>query len=97
MATQRFFGNHIKRDALDPAGGSDKALVDHFIFQSQRFEDLGSLVALQRADAHLGHHFQHAFGDGFAVGGNDFVVVQGRGPSNHRAVLAKALRRPGRD
>ena len=35
VATQRFFGKHVERDALDAAGRSDKALVDDFVLQAQ--------------------------------------------------------------
>ena len=37
--------------------------------EADRFENLGALVALQRRDAHLGHHFEHALGDALAVRG----------------------------
>ncbi len=97
MSAQRFFGEHIKRHTLNAAGGTDEALVDDFVSEPDRFEDLRTFVTLQRADAHLGHHFQHAFGDTLAVSRDDLVVVQSPDPSSRRGGLATAIRRPGTD
>ena len=74
VAAQRFLGQHVEVDALDAAGGAGEAAVDHFVAQADRFEDLGALVALQRRDAHLGHHFEHALGDALAIGGHQIVI-----------------------
>ena len=46
-------------------------LNDVFI-QTDGFENLRSFITLQGRDAHLGHHFQHAFGHAFAVGRRRF-------------------------
>lgn len=44
----------------NPAGCPSKAQVNNFISQTQYFKYLGSFVAMQRADTHFGHNFQHA-------------------------------------
>ena len=74
VATKRFFGQHVERHALDPRRGAHETLVDDLVTQPQRLEDLGPLVRLQRADAHLGHHLQHALGDGLSIRRDDLVV-----------------------
>ena len=81
MPAQRFLGQHVEIDALDAAGRAGEAAVDHFVVQADRLEDLRALVALQRRDAHLGHHFEHALGDALAIGVHDLVVAVARAGS----------------
>ena len=56
--------------------------------EADRFEDLGTLVALQRRDAHLGHHLEHALGDALAIGVDEVVIFFGDG------IDQLAIRRP---
>ncbi len=75
MTSQQLSGQHIEAHALYATGRAGKATFNHFVSQAQSFENLRSLVGLQRRDAHLGHHLQHALGHALAVGGHDFFVV----------------------
>ena len=74
VPAQRFLGQHVEVDALNAAGGAGEAAVDHFVLQADGFEDLRALVALQRRDAHLGHHLEHALGHALAIRGDELVV-----------------------
>ena len=74
MPPQRFFGQHVEIDALNAAGRAGEAAVDHFVLEADGFEDLRTLVALQRRDAHLGHHLEHALGDALAIRVDQIVV-----------------------
>ena len=74
VTTDRFLTEDVEADAADPAGGSPEALVDDLVAQPDSLEDLGTLVALQRRDPHLGHHFEDALLRGFAVRGCDLIV-----------------------
>ena len=78
VTLQRVLRQPFETGALDPAGGAGEAAVDHFRGQSDRLEDLGALVALERRDAHLGHHLEHPLPDALAVAVDDGLVV-GRG------------------
>ena len=55
-----FFGDDVDADAADARGGAREVLVDERAVEPDRLEDLRAAVALQRRDAHLGHHFQDA-------------------------------------
>ncbi len=50
-----------------------------FVAKTDRFEDLGALVALQRGDADLRHHLEHPLGDAGAVLLHEFVIGRGDG------------------
>ncbi len=65
----------VESATLDSAVGSRKTLGDNFISKAQCFENLGTFIALKRADPHLGHHLQHALIDRLAIGLNDLGVV----------------------
>ena len=63
----------LKADPLDTRRGPCEVLVHQFLRQPERLEYLCALVALERRDAHLGHHFQDALLDGLCE-----VVLGGR-------------------
>ena len=67
--------NAIETESFNTGYRTGKTFVDHSFVDAERFKNLGALVALQRADAHLGHDFQYAFGDALAIRSNDLVVV----------------------
>mmetsp|Transcript_8066 Transcript_8066/g.12984 ORF Transcript_8066/g.12984 Transcript_8066/m.12984 type:complete len:253 (-) Transcript_8066:2436-3194(-) len=51
--------NGLERHTGDARGGALETQVHHFFSNTKRLENLGTLVAGQRADAHLGHHLKH--------------------------------------
>src|SRR5687767_14728580 len=75
VSAKRLFGEDVKGHALDAARCPGEAQLDDFVSQSQRFKNLRPLVALQGANAHLGHYLEHAFGNGFAIRSHDLVVI----------------------
>ena len=79
MAAERFLGKHIEIHALNAARGAGKTTSDDFVAKTDRLENLSTLVALQRGDAHLGHHFKHALGDALAIGIDQIVIFLGNG------------------
>ena len=50
----------VDADAADARRGPGEVLVDERLIEADRLEDLRAAVALQRRDAHLGHHLQDA-------------------------------------
>ncbi len=75
VSSEGFLGEDIEATALDAAAGSFEAAFDDIVLQSEGFEDLGTFVASQGADAHFGHDFEHPFGDRFAVLSDDLIFV----------------------
>ena len=71
VATLHLLGEDLQAHALHPAGGALEGAFDDIVRQSHRLEDLRALVGLQRGDAHLGHHLEHALGGALAVGVHD--------------------------
>ena len=65
MAIGSFAFDPFQTDAAYSRWGPGEILVDQFLVQAHRFEDLRAAVALHSGDAHLGHHFKHAFLVGF--------------------------------
>ena len=76
MAPKCFFGQYVKTATLDSAVGAGKATCDHFVFQTQGFENLSALVASKRANTHFRHDLEHAFGDRFAIPQHNLAVIQ---------------------
>ena len=62
-------------DAADSRGGLVEVAADECFIQPDRLENLGTPVALDRADAHLGHHLDDPFLDRFAISVDRLVVV----------------------
>ena len=56
----RIAGDIFQRDAAHPAHGPGEIPVDHLFRDPHRLEDLGSLVGLDRGDAHLGRDLHDA-------------------------------------
>jgi len=67
LAHLRFPGDDIDADAADAGGRPGEVLVHEVLAESERLEDLGSVVALDGADAHLRDDFEDALGDRLAV------------------------------
>ena len=44
-----------------------EGIIDHFLANSERFENLGSLIGIEDGYPHFGHDFEEAFFEGFAV------------------------------
>ncbi len=68
VAAHRLCGDFVKADAFDHRGGAGEVVVDELRVEADGIEDLRTAVGLERRDAHLGHHLQHALLDGFDVG-----------------------------
>jgi len=60
-------GDDVDADAADPRGRPGEALVNEVLIEPQRLEDLGAVVALDRADPHLGDDLDDPLGDRLAV------------------------------
>ena len=60
MPPDHFVGDDVDADAADARGRPREVLVDERLVEADGFEDLRAAVALQRRDAHLGHHLQDA-------------------------------------
>lgn len=67
MFHRGFPGEDAEADAFDARGGAGEVLVNEGAVESDGFEDLGSAVALEGGDAHLGEDLEEAFVDGFLV------------------------------
>ena len=67
LAHLHFAGDHVDADAADARGGPGEVLVDEVLIEAERLEDLGAVVALYGADAHLRDDLHDALGDGLAV------------------------------
>ena len=50
----------VEADAADARRGPGEVAVDELLLEADRLEDLRAAVALQRRDAHLRHHLEHA-------------------------------------
>ena len=75
VALPHFFGDLLQADAADLRRGRREVLVDERAIEADRFEDLRAAIALQRRDAHLRHHLQHALVERLDVA-LDRVVVR---------------------
>ncbi len=67
MTLQHFLRNDIDANTAHARRRPREVFVDEILTQADRFEDLGTVVALHRGDAHLGHHFDDALGSGLNV------------------------------
>ena len=77
-----------------------KHRLDDLVGESDGLEDLRALVGLQRGDAHLGHHLEHALGHTLAVSGDHGLVIRDAWSRSSRpfgAGLRQAPRKPGTD
>ena len=61
--------------ALDARVGAGEILVDEFLAQADRVEDLRAAIGLVGGDAHLGHHLQKPLVDRLDVALDDFLLV----------------------
>ena len=77
VASHRFLSECVEPHALHPTGSAGETAVDDFVLEAESLKNLRALVALQRADADLGHHLEHALGDRLAVLGDQFVILLG--------------------
>src|SRR5205823_4933727 len=55
--------DHVEPDALDARRGPGEVALDHLGVEADGLEDLRAPVALERRDAHLGHHLEDALVD----------------------------------
>eukprot|EP00123_Amoebidium_parasiticum_P018834 comp24298_c0_seq1/m.45560 comp24298_c0_seq1/g.45560 ORF comp24298_c0_seq1/g.45560 comp24298_c0_seq1/m.45560 type:complete len:1025 (+) comp24298_c0_seq1:2711-5785(+) len=86
VAGEGLHGQDLHVHTLDAACAVGKAAVNHIGAKTNGLEDLGALVGLQSADAHLGHHLAHAVVHGrLEVLGN--LIVRHRG---NEILLAQA-------
>ena len=67
VVVERLAGDLLEADAADPRRGLVEVAVDELLAQADRLEDLRPAVALDGADAHLGHHLDDPLLDRLAV------------------------------
>ena len=79
LAHLHFPGHDLDSDAADAGRRSGEVLVDEVLVEAEGFEDLGAVVALDGADAHLADDLDDAFGDCLAV----LLLGQLRGAGDH--------------
>jgi hypothetical protein len=77
VAPENLAGDDVDADAADPRRRPREVLIHECPIEADRFEDLRAAVALQRGDAHLGHHLQDA-------------LVQRMDVVDHRLVMGDA-------
>ncbi len=75
MVAEGLAGDFVEADAADAAGGLLEVFVDERLVQADRLEDLRAAVALDRTDAHLGHHFDDALLDRLPIFVNGLGVI----------------------
>ena len=71
-------GDLFQSDAADARWRPGEILIDHFLPQADRLEDLRAAIGLDRRDAHLGHHLDHALVDGLVVAFHRVLVTDVR-------------------
>ena len=84
-------GDHVDVGAADPRRRARKILVDDVLVEADTFEDLGAAVALQRRDAHLGHHLEDALFDGLDIIGGGRWNVQTRADRQRAIICASGF------
>ena len=62
MAQEDLLGDHVEPDPAHAGGRPSEVVVDDVLAEPERLEHLRAAVALDRGDAHLGHHLHHALG-----------------------------------
>ena len=67
LAHLHLSSDDVDADAADPRGRPGEALVNEVLIEPHRLEDLGAVVALDRADPHLGDDLDNPLGYGLAV------------------------------
>jgi hypothetical protein len=60
VAHGHLLGEHVDADTAERAGGAGEVLVDEFLGEADRLEDLRHRVRADGADAHLAHDLQDA-------------------------------------
>ena len=60
VARAHLFGDGVDADAADARRGVREIPLDELLLEADGFENLRAAIALQRRDAHLGHHLQDA-------------------------------------
>ena len=76
VAIDELLRDDVEADALNSACGPSKTQVDDGAIETDRFENLCTLVRLKRRDPHLGEDLEHPLGNRFAVSADDAVVVR---------------------
>jgi hypothetical protein len=87
VARAYFLGDRLDAHAANARRRPREIAIDEVFRQADRLEDLRAAIALQRRDAHLRHHLQHALVQGFYVVFDRFLVCQPgqHVPANHVA------------
>ena len=60
MPLEHLLGDHVDPDAADARRGPGEVAVHEVLVEADRLEDLRAAIALERRDAHLGHHLEDA-------------------------------------
>lgn len=67
VLVQLLAGEVLEAQSTNAAQRTSKARVHHFLSDTERLENLRSLVALERGNAHLGEDLQQPVADGMTV------------------------------
>ena len=67
LAIANFAGNFFEADTFDAACGTRQELLDKFVVQAHRFENLGTAVAAERRNTHLRHDLQKTLIDSLYI------------------------------
>ncbi len=78
MSRQSLRGDDVETHAFNARRSAGEIFVDDFAVQSHRFKNLCAAIAVNGADAHLGHHFDDAFFHGLVVILNARFVIDFR-------------------
>ena len=70
-----FHRDFFQSDPFDARRGHREVTVDDFLTQSDRFEDLGAVIAPHGGDPHLREYFHDAFHDRLDVACLGFVIT----------------------
>ena len=74
MTSYRLFGYNVHPHSLYPGGRPREIFIDKLGVKTERLEYLGSVVALHRGDAYLGHYLHYALNKTFHVPRDRFLV-----------------------
>ena len=74
MTSESLFTEDFKADTANATGCPSETLLHHFFADSDRLEDLGSLIAGQGGNPHLCHHLEDALLCGLPVRRRDLFV-----------------------
>ena len=78
MPSHGLLSKHFETDTADPRRGPGEILIDDFVVQTNRLEDLRAAITLNCGDAHFGHRLDHALDGGLHIFMDSFAVIDVR-------------------